>query len=105
LREPPHPRGGGVFVSGSRGDNNDNSDIGKDLDHRVTRRHSGAFVECATASLLERNAPKRVGEKNVSSIRPSASPARAGSQRDQAAQVRHVVSVTPRKRGFGNQRR
>jgi HK97 family phage major capsid protein len=44
---------------------NDNSDIGKNLDHRVTRRHSGASVERATASLLERNAPGRVGEKEV----------------------------------------
>jgi hypothetical protein len=51
------------------------SHIGKKLDHRVTRRHSGAFVERATASLLERNAPGRVGEKDVSSIRPSASAA------------------------------
>jgi len=41
------------------------SHIGKKLDHRVTRRHSGAFVERATASLLERNAPGRVGEKEV----------------------------------------
>jgi hypothetical protein len=50
LREPPLPKGGGVFVSGSRDGDKDNSDVGKDLDHRVTRRHSGAFVECATAS-------------------------------------------------------